>query len=227
MCICFVSFLLIGLTACGHEHTIIMMPGKDATCVDTGLTVGQKCSTCDKIIVAQVIIPTTSHSYIDGYCYLCDKENPNINVFDKLKYHIKKNGDYSSGEYRVFMKSDNSTKTFLRYIVSENTIDIGCYTKSYYTVMAIVTIDSSLSGYYAYGYTDDHDNLIKGNLVSSTFNSTTYLSHTYADCEGPIATLKTVISNCICMGLASFDMYSIEEGLGLSAKDFGFNSYIA
>lgn len=223
--ICFVGFLLIGLTSCGHEHTVILIPEKEATCLEAGLTAGQKCSTCDKILVEQKIIPIQSHSYIDGYCYLCDKEDPNISAFDKLKNHIKKNGNYSSGEYTVDMKETASDYAYLVYNVIDNTIEIGLYRELSFETLVYVIIDSSMSGYYKYGYIDGYDNIIKGNLVSDTFTSTTTLNYTYADYEGPLATFKKLIASLIYSDLLQFDIYAIEEGLDLSAKDFGFNSY--
>jgi len=46
----------------GKEHTLETIPGKDATCTETGLTEGKKCSVCDEITVAQEIIEALGHS---------------------------------------------------------------------------------------------------------------------------------------------------------------------
>lgn len=43
-------------------HTETALPAVPATCTATGLTEGKKCSVCDKIIVAQNIIPATGHT---------------------------------------------------------------------------------------------------------------------------------------------------------------------
>ena len=48
---------------CSHIETAIIK-GKDSTCTATGLTDGTKCIKCDKIIVAQTIIPLQSHTEI-------------------------------------------------------------------------------------------------------------------------------------------------------------------
>ena len=45
----------------GHTEEII--PGKDASCTETGLTEGKKCSVCGEIIVAQEEIPANGHDY--------------------------------------------------------------------------------------------------------------------------------------------------------------------
>ena len=43
----------------GHEEEVI--PGKAATCTETGLTEGKKCSVCGEVLVAQAAIDKTSH----------------------------------------------------------------------------------------------------------------------------------------------------------------------
>ena len=45
------------------EHTIVVLPGKAATCTEAGLTNGEKCSVCQEIITVQVAIPATGHRY--------------------------------------------------------------------------------------------------------------------------------------------------------------------
>lgn len=47
------------------KHTLVDIPGKDATCGETGLTVGKKCSHCGTVTVAQTEIPATgAHDYV-------------------------------------------------------------------------------------------------------------------------------------------------------------------
>lgn len=46
------------------RHTLVDIPGKDATCGEAGLTVGKKCSRCGTVTVAQTEIPATgNHTY--------------------------------------------------------------------------------------------------------------------------------------------------------------------
>lgn len=46
------------------RHTLVDIPGKDATCGETGLTVGKKCSRCGTVTVAQKEISATgNHTY--------------------------------------------------------------------------------------------------------------------------------------------------------------------
>ena len=44
------------------DHTEETIEGKAATCTETGLTAGKKCSVCDEILVAQEEIPTIAHT---------------------------------------------------------------------------------------------------------------------------------------------------------------------
>lgn len=43
-------------------HTEIMVVGKAATCTETGLTEGKKCSVCGEILQAQTVIPALGHT---------------------------------------------------------------------------------------------------------------------------------------------------------------------
>ena len=49
-----------------HTHTEEVIPGKAATCTETGLTEGKKCSTCGEILVAQTEIPKVDHTWNAG-----------------------------------------------------------------------------------------------------------------------------------------------------------------
>ena len=45
------------------NHTLVTVPGKAATCTQTGLTDGVKCSACGYVQTAQQTIPAAGHSY--------------------------------------------------------------------------------------------------------------------------------------------------------------------
>ena len=48
---------------CLHpEDERVLLPGKDATCTETGLKDGYKCNVCGDIVVAQDVIPATGHT---------------------------------------------------------------------------------------------------------------------------------------------------------------------
>ena len=52
------------ITATGH--TSVSVPGKPATCTETGLTAGTKCSVCDAILSGMEEIPATGHNWNAG-----------------------------------------------------------------------------------------------------------------------------------------------------------------
>ncbi len=43
-------------------HTPVVVAGKEATCTETGLTEGKKCSVCGKVLVEQTVIPVKEHT---------------------------------------------------------------------------------------------------------------------------------------------------------------------
>ena len=49
--------------ASGHDAVVI--PGKAATCTETGITEGEKCTVCGEILVVQEVIEKTGHSEIE------------------------------------------------------------------------------------------------------------------------------------------------------------------
>ncbi len=57
-------------TVCGTElvaklgHTEVTVAGKEATCTETGLTDGKKCSVCGETTVAQTVIPVLGHTEV-------------------------------------------------------------------------------------------------------------------------------------------------------------------
>ena len=45
------------------DHTPETVPGRAATCTQTGLTDGVRCSACKTILTQQQVLPKTAHSY--------------------------------------------------------------------------------------------------------------------------------------------------------------------
>ena len=60
------SLFFVGtLTSCNEkpcEHQEELVKGKAATCTETGLTDGKKCSVCQETLVAQEEIPALGHT---------------------------------------------------------------------------------------------------------------------------------------------------------------------
>ena len=59
--ICDYRIILEKAAALGHTDEVI--PGKGATCTESGLTEGKKCSVCGEVLTAQENIPALGHNY--------------------------------------------------------------------------------------------------------------------------------------------------------------------
>ncbi len=62
--------------SCGHAATETI-PGYPASCTESGLTDGTKCTLCCEILEAQQTIPAAGHSYANGSCTRCGEADPN------------------------------------------------------------------------------------------------------------------------------------------------------
>ena len=63
-CPCGDSYVGDQTSAKGHTETVIN--GKDATCTESGLTEGKKCSVCGEILLEQSVIPALGHAWDNG-----------------------------------------------------------------------------------------------------------------------------------------------------------------
>ena len=71
---------------CGHTletaaiatvpHIEEGIPGRAATCTESGLTDGKKCSACGTVTLAQTVIPPAGHSFEEGTCLGCGISEP-------------------------------------------------------------------------------------------------------------------------------------------------------
>ena len=59
------------------SHIEVTVPGKTASCTETGLTDGKKCSVCGETTLEQTKVPLEKHNYVDGICSVCDGIDPN------------------------------------------------------------------------------------------------------------------------------------------------------
>ena len=46
------------------DHRTVTIPGKAATCLDSGLTAGSKCALCGQILIPQTVIPAKGHTIV-------------------------------------------------------------------------------------------------------------------------------------------------------------------
>lgn len=53
------------------------MNDKAATCTETGLTAGSKCSVCGEVLTAQEVVPALGHKFENGVCTVCGEKDPN------------------------------------------------------------------------------------------------------------------------------------------------------
>ncbi len=88
--VCGMTLNITAIPALGHTPKII--PAVNATCTETGLTEGSKCSVCGEILKAQETMPATKeHIYgDDGICSICGREN----VSEGLEFTISSDGTY-------------------------------------------------------------------------------------------------------------------------------------
>ena len=58
------SLKMTAINSEGHVHTEQIIPGKEATCTEDGLTEGKVCSVCNRVIVEQEVIPAKGHTEV-------------------------------------------------------------------------------------------------------------------------------------------------------------------
>lgn len=84
--LCFTACSLFGddssttttTTVCQHLEEII--PNIDATCTETGLTEGKKCTTCNTVTVQQEIVEKADHKPQNGKCFYCELPMPSVGL---------------------------------------------------------------------------------------------------------------------------------------------------
>ena len=123
------------------EHTEETIPGKAATCTETGLTDGVKCSVCGTVLVAQQEIPATGHTYDavttgNNVCTVCEHEITQAEIVDKL--YALESGEALDGTYLLTGIVTNLDGTNATIIVEEKEI----YLYSFQSTDAFLVGDS-------------------------------------------------------------------------------------
>ena len=54
-------FVMIGVSSCKHEHTVIIDEAIAATCTTTGLSEGSHCAICNEVLQEQYVIEIGEH----------------------------------------------------------------------------------------------------------------------------------------------------------------------
>lgn len=107
------------------EHTEETIHGKAATCTETGLTDGVKCSVCGTVLVAQQEIPATGHTYDavttgNNVCTVCEHEITQAEIVEKL-YALER-GEALDGTYLLTGIVTNVDRRNATIIVEEKEI---------------------------------------------------------------------------------------------------------
>ena len=71
-------------TVTAPGHSVLTDKALTPTCTQEGLTEGQHCSACNKILTKQEVLPPTGHSYVNNVCKVCGdqpKTTPSANGF--------------------------------------------------------------------------------------------------------------------------------------------------
>ena len=98
--------------ATGHKETVIS--GKAATCTETGLTEGKKCSVCGEILVAQTEIPALGHDYGEWTVTTeatCTEDGEEQRVCSRDKTHIEKRTIKAAGHTEVAIPGKDASCT--------------------------------------------------------------------------------------------------------------------
>ncbi len=123
------------------EHTEETIHGKAATCTETGLTDGVKCSVCGTVLVAQQEIPATGHTYDavttrNNVCTVCEYEITQAEIVEKL--YALESGEALDGTYLLTGIVTNVDGTNATIIVEEKVI----YLYSFQSTDAFLVGDS-------------------------------------------------------------------------------------
>ena len=123
------------------EHTEETIHGKAATCTETGLTDGVKCSVCNEVLVSQQEIPATGHTYDavttrNNVCTVCEHEITQAEIVEKL--YALESGEALDGTYLLTGIVTNVDDTNATIIVEEKEI----YLYSFQSTDAFLVGDS-------------------------------------------------------------------------------------
>ena len=87
------------VSSCEHTNKVAIGEAIAATCTEDGITEGEKCDDCDKVIKAQETIPATGHKYGESTCSICGADKPSGYV------PITSAESFVSGEYILVVSS--------------------------------------------------------------------------------------------------------------------------
>ena len=104
ICSCGKSIKTESIALAAHTEELVL--GTAATCTVEGRTDGKECSTCGMVIVSQLILPPTGHSFDNGTCKNCGIGEPyGLWIADGL-------GNPVSNIFVKIMKGDEQVKMY-------------------------------------------------------------------------------------------------------------------
>lgn len=136
--------------ACEHTETVAIGEAKAASCTETGMTAGEKCTNpdCAKVLEEQKVIPALGHNYENGKCSRCGEE---ADVFVLTDLEDVKEGDIviitmAKGDVVYAMSNNNGTDSAPTAVAV--TVDNGTVATTEETILWNVV--SSADGYMFY-----------------------------------------------------------------------------
>ncbi len=153
-----------------HHHTLVPIPAVPATCTETGLTEGSRCSDCGRIIVEQTELPALGHHYEDvvtaptctegGYTtHTCSRCGDSY-----VDSHTEALGhDWSSAEYTWSADGKTCTVTLVcgrdhAHTITVPNVTVISSVKTAATTSSKGVTTYSVSGtYQGYAYSDSMD----------------------------------------------------------------------
>ncbi|MBE7067680.1 MAG: serine protease [Clostridiales bacterium] len=161
---------------------------------------------------------------------LYDKENPEVDVFSKLKNYIIQKGKYDSedNDYTLelgYTYSSDYTSKYSRsisYDVADNEISLMLFLSSdSLSALTSIYIDE-IDGVYSWGYLDSYDDLMLGTVNGSTFTSNHLLGYSYNNITS--SSTRTAVRELAStmVQLSLLYMNTDFSAIGITAKDLGF-----
>ena len=108
--------------SCEHTNTIGIGEAREATCVDDGITAGEKCADCDYVITEQETIPATGHTFVNGKCECGAEESVSLvnatlsfaNKAQRTEYSTSKQV-WEQNSVKLINDKDSSTSNVADY----------------------------------------------------------------------------------------------------------------